>query len=204
MNEDVVKINDQYYILASSAVAEQKAIALKSDDSFAIIDKYGDFKSIGESSFGLYYKGTRFLSNMELKIAGESPFILSSMLNEENEMQTVNLTNSSTSAYGTEGQLDKGTVHIQRQKFLWKDVYYETLRFCNYGLSPTTLRISFSVDADFKDVFEVRGMKREKRGHMEPTYYSNNEMTFVYNGLDAIKRITRVRFTHSPVFMGDK
>src|SRR4051812_37239956 len=108
MIEDVIKLNDKYYILASSAVAEQKAIALKSDDSFAVVDKYGDIKSIGDGADGFYFKGTRFLSKLELKVGKESPFILSSFLNDENEMQTVNLTNSGTSAFGTEGTVDKG------------------------------------------------------------------------------------------------
>src|SRR4051812_18935352 len=106
METDVIKINDQYYILASSAVAEENAIALKSDDSFGVFDKYGDIKSIGDTALGFYYKGTRFLSRMELKINGDKPFILSSFLNDENEMQTINLTNTGTSAFGTEGQMD--------------------------------------------------------------------------------------------------
>jgi glycogen debranching enzyme len=204
MNEEIVKINDQYYILASSAVAEQKAIALKSDDSFAVIDRYGNITSLGESAHGLYFQGTRFLSKMELKVNNETPFILSSFLNEENEMQTVNLTNTGTSAYGTEGDIDKGTIHIQRQKFLWKDVCYETIQFRNYGSQPTTLRMSFSMESDFKDIFEVRGMKRERRGDLQPVQYNDKEVLFIYNGLDNIKRTTRIKFTHQPVFLGDK
>lgn len=204
MNEEMIKINDQYYILASSAVAEQKAIALKSDDSFAVIDKYGDIKSIGESADGLYFRGTRFLSRMEFKVNNETPFILSSFLNEENEMQTINLTNSSTSAFGTEGQTDKGSIHIQRQKFLWKNVCYETIRFRNYSLKSITLKVSFSVDADYKDIFEVRGTRRDRRGDMLPVEYLDRETILSYRGLDNIKRSTRIRFTHHPVFMGEK
>lgn len=203
MKEEMIKINDQYYILASSAVAEEKAIALKSDDSFAVFDRYGDIKSVGGSSFGLFYKGTRYLSKSELKINDESPFILSSFLNEENEMQTINLTNSGTSAYGKEGDSDKGTVHIQRQKFLWKDVSYETLRFRNYSIKENVLKVSYSIDADFKDIFEVRGMKREQRGTVYQPVYSDKEMIFSYEGADYVKRRTRVVFTHEPAFMNN-
>jgi glycogen debranching enzyme len=204
MNEEIVKINDEYYILASSAVAEQKAIALKSDDSFAVIDKYGDIKSLGESAHGLYFQGTRFLSKMELKVNNEPPFILSSFLNEENEMQTINLTNSGTSAFGTEGEIDKGTVHIQRQKFLWKDVCYETISFCSFSAKSTKIKISFSCDSDFKDIFEVRGMKRDRKGTLQPVQYGDKEILFSYQGLDNIKRTTRVKFTHQPVYISDK
>jgi len=202
--EDVIKINDRYYILASSAVAEQKAVALKSEDSFAVVDKYGDIKSLGESADGLYYFGTRYLSRLELTMNGEKPFILSSFLNEENEMQTVNLTNSGTSAFGTEGTVDKGTVHVQRQKFLWKDVCYETMRFCNYGINNTSLQISYSIDADFKDIFEVRGMRRDRRGELQSVQYNGSEIIFPYQGLDDIKRATKLKFTHQPVYVGDK
>lgn len=204
MEADVIKINDQYYILASSAVGEEKAVALKSDDSFGVFDRYGDIKSIGESAHGFFYKGTRFLSKCELKINNESPFILSSFLNNENEMQTINLTNSGTSAFGTEGQIDKGSIHIQRQKFLWKDVSYETLKFHNYNMKEIELTWSYALDVDFKDIFEVRGMKRERSGNQYPVSYSNNEMIFTYDGLDDIKRITKVIFTHTPVSLENK
>jgi glycogen debranching enzyme len=204
MKDHVIKINDQYYILASSAVAEQKAVALKSDESFAVIDKYGDIKTIVDSSGGLYFKGTRYLSRLVFKVNNEQPFMLSSFLNEENEMQTVNLTNAGTSAFGTEGDADKGTIHIQRRKFLWKDVCYETIMFCNYGSNTVNLNASISFDADFKDIFEVRGMERERQGHIEPFRYENNEAIMIYHGLDNIKRTTRIKFTHQPVFMGDK
>ena len=34
----------------------------------------------------------------------------------------------------------------------------------NYSLSPIQISFAIRFDADFADIFEVRGLKREKRG----------------------------------------
>ena len=48
------------------------------------------------------------------------------------------------------------------------------------------LNFSFSVefDADFADIFEVRGVKRERRGYRVPTQLVQDGLVLAYNGLD--------------------
>ena len=39
---DVIEINNQFYILAESSLADDRAFVLKSGDTFALFDHYGD------------------------------------------------------------------------------------------------------------------------------------------------------------------
>ena len=58
----VVEIEGRYYILATSAPADENDAVLKHGDSFAVFDRYGDIRPIGLGEEGLYHRGTRFLS----------------------------------------------------------------------------------------------------------------------------------------------
>lgn len=203
MNNHYINYNNQYYILASSTVAEQKAVAFKDGNVFSVLDKYGDIKHYGESVNGIYCMGTRFLSHMELLLEHQAPFILSSSLNEENEMHTVDLTNHEI-LKDHSSILEKGMVHVLRQQFLFEGVFYETIQLCSFSQDPITFHLSISFDADFKDIFEIRGMKRAQTGSCLEPAILHNEITLSYEGLDDIKRSTRINLNPPPASVKDK
>ena len=43
------------------------------------------------------------------------------------------------------------------RKFLWQHACHETITLRNYGEQPHTVSLAFDFDADFADIFEVRG-----------------------------------------------
>ena len=49
----------------------------------------------------------------------------------------------------------------QWKKFLWQGVCYQQLLIKNYATAPVETAISLHFEADFADIFEVRGMKRK-------------------------------------------
>src|SRR5437899_1905222 len=51
----------------------------------------------------------------------------------------------------------RGTVHFFRSKILWEKTCYERLRIHNYGRAAVDLSFSIEFDADFVDIFELRG-----------------------------------------------
>jgi glycogen debranching enzyme len=57
-----------------------------------------------------------------------------------------------------------GAIHIERKRFLWGQRLYERLRFVNYSRDMVMLPSTMEFDADFHDMFEVRGSKRQARG----------------------------------------
>ena len=192
-----IKIKNQYYILASSSLADDRTMALKHGDSFGVFDRYGDIHPIGQGAQGLYYQDTRFLSKMELIINGQRPLILSSGLKEENELLTADLSNPDYP--NEEGVIiERGTLHIHRTKFMWNNVMYESIRLCNFGIEPLTFTLCISFNADYKDIFEIRGVERSKSGKKMKTRSTAGEMVLGYKGLDNIKRRTRIKFDPVP------
>ena len=64
---DELFVGDQYYILASSIAADLPRLVLKHDEAFMAADRRGDFPGVAE--FGFYAGGTRFLNQLELRVA---------------------------------------------------------------------------------------------------------------------------------------
>ena len=47
MDDDVIKIEGQHYIRATSARADERTRVLKHDDTFGVFDRFGDVRTVG-------------------------------------------------------------------------------------------------------------------------------------------------------------
>jgi glycogen debranching enzyme len=81
---------------------------------------------------------------------------------------------------------------------LWHDVCYEEFAFVNYGLSPLLLPFSMTFGADFADIFEVRGMHRQKKGQRLEDQVEKDLVLLSYEGLDNTIRQTRIQCDPGP------
>jgi glycogen debranching enzyme len=198
-HDTLVKLHDdKYYILASSSYADDRVLTLNYGDTFAIFDRWGDIKQFGNCSQGIYHQGTRFISDMELEINHYRPMLLSSNIKNENEMLSVDLTNPDISD-GSNVVIPKGTLHISRSKFLQDGACHELIILYNYGSDTHEIDLAITFDADFRDIFEVRGMERKKRGKQQPPVNSgNNHIVLSYAGLDDNERQTNLHFDPAP------
>src|SRR5271155_4260800 len=150
--------------LTAASLADERTRVLKHGDTFAVFDHYGDVKPGGLGEAGLYHEGTRFLSCLLLELGGDRPFFLSSTVRNENDQLTVALTNPDLLCDG-QVRVGLGTLHLALKKFLWQGACYQQLRIKNYGLVSVATGLTLHFAADFADIFEVRGMKRQARGH---------------------------------------
>ena len=174
---------------------------LKNGDTFAVFDRYGDI-DVGPPELGIYYQDTRFLSRLGLRLGNHRPMLLSSTVKEDNALMTVDLTNPDVP------QLDgtvvpRGSLHVFRSKVLWGETCYDHLRLHNYGRVPIHLSLVLEVGADFVDLFEVRGMERERRGTLLVPRVSGNTLEFGYEGLDGNVRRTRIACDPMPAELAD-
>lgn len=190
--------NDSYYILASSTYADDLVHTLNFGDTFAVFDRWGDINPIGRKLQGIYHRGTRFISNMQLELNNYRPILLSSNIKYENELLSVDLTNPPMN--DLEGKpILQGTLHIARTKFLQDGAFHELISLHNYGDEPYTVQLSFLCEGDFKDIFEIRGIVRKKNGELYPVrVIDGNTLKFTYKGLDNKKRDTFIRFEPYP------
>ncbi|MGH7845004.1 MAG: amylo-alpha-1,6-glucosidase, partial [Candidatus Binatia bacterium] len=195
--ESAIRIEDSFYISATESTAGNVSRVLKDGESFAVFDRYGDIRSTGLSQEGLYHEGTRFLSDLVFKLGSARPFLLNSTVKDDNLLLVVNLTNPDLYHSG-QLILPRGTLFITRTKLLRGAICYEQLKFANYGLGPVELRFTVEFDADYADIFEVRGVRRERRGQRQEEPLERDRAGFVYKGLDDVVRRTRMSFAPAP------
>ncbi|HEX6790044.1 MAG TPA: amylo-alpha-1,6-glucosidase [Candidatus Krumholzibacteria bacterium] len=196
--EEIIRVQEKYYILATSSRVDHQARVLKHGDSFAVLDRAGNIQQIGLGEQGLYHDGSRFLSRLELRLQGRRPLLLSSTVREDNALLTVDLTNPDIVVDG-DVTLARDQVHIFRCCFLWNGVFYERMRVRNFSMRPVALALSVVFEADYVDIFEVRGVKREARGDLMPPEIGSDRVRLAYRGLDDVVRQTTLRFSPAPV-----
>jgi glycogen debranching enzyme len=192
-----IEVENKHYILATSSLADQRTLVLKEGDTFSIFDYFGDIHQIGSGNQGIYHHGTRHVARMELNVNGQRPMLLSSSPREDNQMLMIDLTNPDLPVKDGEMIL-RGTIHILRSKFLWQSSYHEKLELVNFGLEPVSFTVEMEFDADFTDIFEVRGSVRERRGKKLDTLHEKDEIIFSYRGLDDVQRNTRIIISPEP------
>jgi glycogen debranching enzyme len=187
----------KYYISTAEVPVDDRPQVLKYGDLFAVFNRYGDIEPSGLGEEGLFYEGTRFLSKFALRLGSTQPLLLSSTITRDNFLFCSDLTNVDliTDA-GARAQ--RGTIHLHRSKFLWEGACYEKFRVTNYGLSPLVIWLRLALEADFADIFEVRGTTRRERGKRLPASVTHDELTLAYEGLDGRVRKSRICCTPSP------
>jgi glycogen debranching enzyme len=189
--------DDPYYIVAPAPLAGERDRVLKQGDTFAVFDHHGDIRPIGMKEQGLFHEGTRFLSCLILRLGRGEPLFLSSTVKEDNALLAVDLTNPDIRA-DDQIAIPRGTLHLFRGIFLWEGVCYQQLRLRNYGPNRVEMTFGWRFNADFEDIFEVRGTQREKRGRLLPPRVSDGKVVLSYEGLDGVARHARLVFCPAP------
>jgi glycogen debranching enzyme len=200
--EEVIQIRDEYYILSTSPRIDDRTQVLKQGDMFAIFDRYGDIEEFGTGELGVYYRDTRFLSRFSLELEQARPLLLGSTIKDDNMVLAVDIMNPDIWRNG-ELEIPRGTIHVFRSKFLWEGACHERLRVHNYSDRDVRLTLSIRLDADFADIFEVRGTQRKSRGKRLPTEILPDGILIAYRGLDDVVRRTRIAFDPPPTHIGD-
>jgi len=194
---DVVKLGERFYIRADSSLADGRTLPLLHKDTFAVFDRYGDIQPIGLGQQGLFHEETRYLSRFEMRITGQKPLLLSSSVQEDNVMLSVDLTNPDIEL-PSGNLLAHGTLHIHRNKFLAEGACFDQITIRNFGAEVFEMELSFTFAADFADIFEVRGQKRERYGRTLPQETDHGWVILSYEGLDQIMRRARIRCSGVP------
>src|ERR1700744_1837365 len=141
-----------------------RLFSLKDRDTFIVADAFGDIMGMGD---GFFQNDTRILSRFNLLLGTETPSLLSAAIGRDNVFFTSHSANQTLPKPG--GPVaPPGVIHIERKRFLWEERLYERTTLVTYsrddGLTP--LIIEFA--ADFRDMSEVRGLKRRARGTIGP------------------------------------
>ena len=128
-----------------------------------MFDSHGDIGATAGGPDGLFDCDTRYLSHLELLINGAQPLLLGSAIRDDNLNYHVDLTNPDV--YENDRiVLLKDTVHIARTIYLSDGSLRERIALTNHGAQEVNLTLSLAFASDFADIFEVRGIRRKRRG----------------------------------------
>ena len=203
----------------------QPTLTIKDNDLFLVTDTLGNISGcLGDdmnSSMGLFCADTRFLSRLELQINERPPVLLSSTADKGFALSVL-CTNPSMDGgvrleggdkLEPEGQIDGGamfdfaplradTIGIAREIVL-NGALFEELTVSNYSTNSISFQLSLSFDADFVDLFVVRGYARKHKGQLlravpkgETAEKENFELKLAYQGLDGSLMESHIEFVH--------
>ncbi len=168
--------------------------ALKDGDCFVVSDSHGD---ITGGPDGLFDADTRLLSRLRLLIGGKRPTLLSSGVSADNVVFTFHGANRPLPPAGGR-VVPPGVLHVERNRLIWRRRLYEHIRLTNHGLDEILAPVAVEFAADFRDMFEVRGEARSRRGHAGQAVTNGRSAAFAYQGLDGVTRTSVVAFSEPP------
>ena len=190
MRPDIVTADEQFAIISEAERPAAPTRVLKHGDSFAVFDAHGDMVAWDGSEHGLYHAGTRYLSRAELLMGGRQPMLLSSTISQNNMLFVADLTNPDVIRDDAPA-LPRGSLHVFRTRVLCDGTCCERIRVTNHATHALDVPITLRFDADFADIFEVRGTRRPRRGERLPAK-TGAELTLTYRGLDGVERRTHI------------
>jgi glycogen debranching enzyme len=194
----------------------QPTLTVKDDDLFLVTDTLGNISGCsindGNPSMGLFCCDTRFLSRLEVQIDGRSPVLLSSTADKGFSLSIL-CTNPRI-----DDRLKADTIGLKRELVL-NGALFEEIEVSNYSTTTQSFELSLSFDADYVDLFEVRGFGRDKRGKLlrqvelvveqevivsvdgaspqnQPHVSTEKSLTLAYLGLDGMVMESRIQFQH--------
>jgi glycogen debranching enzyme len=194
--ERLSMFDDQFPIVADTERPIAPLRVLKHGDCFGVFDPRGDIVPGDANEEGVYHDGTRFLSRFELLLNGRYPVLLSSTLSADNALFEADLTNPDVLQ---DGQIvvARGEIHILRSRVLENARCLDRIRVTSYRLHRIEVPISVRFDADFADLFEVRGSRRVRRGQRLADD-RGERYVMRYRGLDELERRVVVRWDRQP------
>ena len=189
-------LDEHFPIIAGPERPAAPLRVLKHGDCFGVFDHHGNIVPGDASEEGVYHDGTRFLSWFELLLFGHRPLLLSSTVGIDDAVFDADLTNPDVMRDGHIA-LARGEVNVHRSRILWDACCIERIRVTNFRLNRIEVPLAIRFDADFADVFEVRGTRRARRGERLPDV-NGDEYVMRYRGIDERERRSRVRWSRPP------
>ncbi|HEX6838789.1 MAG TPA: glycogen debranching N-terminal domain-containing protein, partial [Polyangia bacterium] len=174
---------------------ETEPLVLARGNAFCVTNQRGDIAPAGARDLGLFHDDTRHLSYLELYVSGGPPIVLSSETAAAASSQVdLALTDREFGGFLDDPQ---NFLHIRRKQLLDRTLV-EQLTLTNHLRRPVELWLELRMGADFADVFEVRGVRRARRGRLLPPELGADRIVFGYDGLDGRRYRTVVRLQPEP------
>src|SRR5215469_1654480 len=162
----------------------------------------GDIVPAGATDVGFFHDDTRFLSCLELRVGGRPTMVLSSNT-EKTFASQIELTTEPIRIRDS-FEIPENTIHIRRQQLLKAETMFDRFSLVSFNGGDVEVKVELRFDADFVDVFQVRGTTRETSGTYYRPVQTADGLSFYYLGRDNVMRQTRIKFSPFPSEIEEK
>ncbi|MBE0466083.1 MAG: amylo-alpha-1,6-glucosidase [Candidatus Desulforudis sp.] len=184
--------------IAPREIEESAFEVLKEGDLFLTTLPDGEIPAGNMAGLGLYYRDTRFLSCLEHFLNDTRPVLLSSTTRGSHFSQ-IELSNGELITRG-DRLVPLQSIHLRLLRVM-RQALFQRLRLVNYNMFEVDLTLRVLIGSDFRDIFEIRGHDRPRRGRCLEPVTTMGSITLRYRGLDEIVRGCHVAFDVAPVEM---
>lgn len=171
----------------------REAVTCKHNQIFMLTSDTGDIVP-DEHGFGLYYRDTQYLDQLELRIAGNRTISL--LANAESGSRArFQITNRDILLDGA--ILVKENISVQREYALDEQMR-QHLSVANMGRKPVQFDLTMHFASHFTNMFVVRGAQYGKRGTLYPPQVIGGDLLLAYDGADGHHRAVSIHFDPQP------
>ena len=167
-------------------------VTLVQGSAFAISDSFGNM--VPGSPHGLFFRDTRFLSRLELRVNGQFPEALASTS-----------TDPFTAKFAARGRTHadgraESSLLIFRDRYVGRGMR-EDLIVRNFGEEPAYCELELVLDADFAGLFEVKEGRLGSEGEDRQFTVGERDLTIAYRK-GGVRRGVRLSLSGEPAFSG--
>ncbi|MGH9768470.1 MAG: amylo-alpha-1,6-glucosidase [Blastocatellia bacterium] len=204
VNEFSLAPNEQELVPGTTSITRSIAqmVAIKDEDVFFLCEPDGSVPLEAGHGFGLYYHDCRFLSGYELKLGGKKPDRLV-WTADRGFLALLGLSN--TDIRMPDGRtLLKHSVEIKWSRLISSQhlALFDEIELRSLTFHPVEFTISLTFQAEFEDMFAIRGLFQGKRGQLHQPEWrdglSGKTLCFAYDGADRRRRRLAVHFSPAP------
>ncbi len=174
------------------------AVTIKDGELFMLMNDKGEVPLKPGHGLGVYLHDMRFLSGYTLRLNGTAMECLGVVFDGGREA-VFHMANFAMTAPDGKA-LDKmaiGCDWVRRVDGVGLKVE-ETLSFRSYLTHEVDLPLTLRFDAQFRDIFQVRGLFPEAEGTRHDPVWQGDTLVLAYDGLDGTRRETRLSFSLPP------
>jgi glycogen debranching enzyme len=175
------------------------AMVLKDRDLFMVTDRSGNVPGTLGHGFGLYLHDCRFVSTLQLSVAG---VVLEPRATDDSRGNVALIELGNDADIGLAGgeilPRQKLLVRLQRTLDGARRTVFDYLRFRNRGTTSVRTPVRLAFSSAFEDIFEVRGMFHARGGRHHPPAWETDRVRLTYEGRDGFVRTTWLQFRPAP------
>ncbi|MGB9940563.1 glycogen debranching N-terminal domain-containing protein [Methanosarcina sp.] len=171
------------------------SMVIRDDELTLVTQENGEIPITENYGYGLYYRDCRYLSGFLMRLMDMPPTrVLSSDVN--GFRSTLMVTNPELKDCTGTTVAKETLLGILATVIPGCIRHSQTIR--NFNMFPVNLRLTFEFDADFADMFTVRGIAPPTAGKVLPARFDGKNLYLSYEGEDKRRRNTIIAFDPLP------